>query len=95
MVPKSSGPLLAGLPLKFPPQWNFGLNGSLRGFRFSSGVFGNVHRKFPYHLSPFLNLNSRSVVATSCFGSLSTLLYTSDGTDVRNFIRLNAHVTSE
>ena len=26
----------------------------------------------------FLNLNSRSMVATSCFGSLSTLLYTSD-----------------
>ena len=26
--------------VKFPPQWNFGLNGSLRGFRFSSGVFG-------------------------------------------------------
>ena len=26
----------------------------------------------------FLNLNSRSMMATSCFGSLSTLLYTSD-----------------
>ena len=26
----------------------------------------------------FLNLNSRSMVATSFFGSLSTLLYTSD-----------------
>ena len=26
----------------------------------------------------FLNLNSRSMVATSCFGSLSTVLYTSD-----------------
>ena len=26
----------------------------------------------------FLNLSSRSMVATSCFGSLSTLLYTSD-----------------
>ena len=26
----------------------------------------------------FLNLNSRSMVATSCFGSLSTLLYNSD-----------------
>ena len=26
----------------------------------------------------FLNLNSRSIMATSCFGSLSTLLYTSD-----------------
>ena len=58
LVPNSSGPLLAGLPLKFPPQWNFGLNGSLRGFRFSSGFFGNVHRKFPYHLSPFLNFRN-------------------------------------
>ena len=27
---------------------------------------------------PFLNLNSRSMVATSSFGSLSTLQYTSD-----------------
>ena len=26
----------------------------------------------------FLNLNSRSMVATSCFGSLSTLLYSSN-----------------
>ena len=26
----------------------------------------------------FLNLNSRSIMATSCFGSLSTLLYNSD-----------------
>ena len=26
----------------------------------------------------FVNLSSRSMVATSCFGSLSTLLYTSD-----------------
>ena len=45
----------------------------------------------------FLHLNSHSIVVTSCFGSLSTLLYTADlkGIDGRNFIRLNAGVTSE
>ena len=45
----------------------------------------------------FLNLNSHSMVMASYFSSLSTLLHTSDlnGTDLRNFIRLNAHITSE
>ena len=33
----------------------------------------NPKQKRPFF---FLNLNSRSMVATSCFGSLSTLLYT-------------------
>ena len=35
---------------------NFGLNGSLSRFRIFSDLLENVHTKFPYHLSPFLNL---------------------------------------
>ena len=37
---------------------NFGLNGSLCGFRIFPDFLENVHRKFPYHLSPFLNFRN-------------------------------------
>ena len=44
--------------VEFPPQWNFGFNCLLCGFRFFPDFWGNVHRKFPYHLSPSLNFRN-------------------------------------
>ena len=36
----------------FPPQWNFGLNDSLCGFRFSSGFFGKRSQEISLPFAP-------------------------------------------
>ena len=44
--------------VEFPPQWNFGLNGSLCGFRFSSGFFGKRSQEISL---PFVPISKFSV----------------------------------